>query len=698
MDPRAAEYLGTTLIHDPNDRTRRTAGRSAIPTVAVAPGRSAEPPREIPGPFRGRIEVGADRVVLVAGGLQVELCPLPASTGALSKPAPSTTTALWRPFHGQEVEIDGVQIGGTIYSALPPAPAALQPVTWASRMEAALEERFSAAARAAVTLGPGLKALGALSVRAGFRFVDGSLQREAAVVVLCPPDELDAIAAKAPHEIDGLPIEVAPAPPRLAGAESGGGNAPDRPALPGGPWDGPHGEASPEAGRRVQRQTYVPPTSQEAALDPIIAPMTITLHTSPDAGWPKLRAFFERVDRSLTVAMYDFTAPHVLKALASSMAHASGNLSLVLDPKLALTHGGGDENPKANDVKEDEVLQRLTATLGDRFVFEWAAVRATGKTTGSIFPSAYHMKVAVADSQRLWLSSGNWQSSNQPPFDPIADNVEPVEVLGLYNREWHVIAESPALARLLELYILHDLEQAKPFEVAPEAAAVPEWVEYPRGAFADAAEHARFFPPLRLRFTRDAPLKVQPALTPDNYAQVVLPLIAGARHEICFQNQYIKLATENRPEFLALVDALLEKQKDPSVSVRIILRDLPGAREVLEGLVAHGFDAESIRFQAGCHTKGILIDGEIAVVGSHNWSNDGTTLNRDASLIFHSPEVTRYFREIFEHDWEHLARRRLSSETRFGGHIGMPRRLPDESAAEAPRADFVRSTLADIDV
>jgi len=52
-----------------------------------------------------------------------------------------------------------------------------------------------------------------------------------------------------------------------------------------------------------------------------------------------------------------------------------------------------------------------------------------------------------------------------------------------------------------------------------------------------------------------------------------------------------------------------------------------------------------------CHTKGILVDSRSTLVGSHNWTNEGTTYNRDASLLFDDPEVTAYFEQVFSHDW-----------------------------------------------
>lgn len=56
------------------------------------------------------------------------------------------------------------------------------------------------------------------------------------------------------------------------------------------------------------------------------------------------------------------------------------------------------------------------------------------------------------------------------------------------------------------------------------------------------------------------------------------------------------------------------------------------------------------------HNKGILIDGNIAVVGSNNWSTDGTQYNRDASRVFHSRPIAQYYTEVFLFDWDNLSR------------------------------------------
>ena len=62
------------------------------------------------------------------------------------------------------------------------------------------------------------------------------------------------------------------------------------------------------------------------------------------------------------------------------------------------------------------------------------------------------------------------------------------------------------------------------------------------------------------------------------------------------------------------------------------------------------------------HTKGIIVDDgtdsgdQIAIVGSHNLSDDGVTVNRDASLVFNHNGIASYFEDVFTHDWENLAR------------------------------------------
>jgi phosphatidylserine/phosphatidylglycerophosphate/cardiolipin synthase-like enzyme len=63
------------------------------------------------------------------------------------------------------------------------------------------------------------------------------------------------------------------------------------------------------------------------------------------------------------------------------------------------------------------------------------------------------------------------------------------------------------------------------------------------------------------------------------------------------------------------------------VEVRFIFRNLM-TEDKLDLLTAQGFPRDAIRFQEGCHNKTIIVDDKAAMVGSHNWSNEGVAANR----------------------------------------------------------------------
>jgi phosphatidylserine/phosphatidylglycerophosphate/cardiolipin synthase-like enzyme len=161
----------------------------------------------------------------------------------------------------------------------------------------------------------------------------------------------------------------------------------------------------------------------------------------------------------------------------------------------------------------------------------------------------------------------------------------------------------------------------------------------------------RLFEPLRL----EREVRVQPLLTPDNYADGALKLIRSAKTSVWFQNQYINFRNsgEDFPEFKLLIGAL-KQQLDKKLDVRIICRDMM-TQESVDVLVALGFPRDVMRFQPACHNKTIIVDGKVVLFGSHNWSNEGVVTNRDASLICFDEEIAEYLGKVYEYDWDRLA-------------------------------------------
>jgi phospholipase D-like protein len=380
--------------------------------------------------------------------------------------------------------------------------------------------------------------------------------------------------------------------------------------------------------------------------------MGLTICVSPEAGWSELESFLAATESTLTVAMYQFTAPHIFQAIEAAVTPAGRKLELILHP---VPEKPAKSGVKANDLnEEEEVISPLEQKMKKRFEMAWATLVSKANPEG-LFASAYHIKVAVRDGTASWVSSGNWQSSNQPDVHPFADEPDklPAGFQRQYNRDYHAIIENEKLASIYEFYIKRDFElsAAQAGEAVSFAAPdlfVPEEEEEEAIAFAAPPQ---LFQPLRL----NREVSVQPLLTPDNYAQSALKLIKSAKKSVWFQNQYINFRGTNDDfaEFRLLVGALKDKI-DEGLDVRIICRDMM-KQESLDVLIALGFPKEVFRFQPACHNKTIIIDGKTVMFGSHNWSNEGVKTNRDASLIFSDPEIAAYLAEVYDYDWNKLA-------------------------------------------
>jgi hypothetical protein len=508
-----------------------------------------------------------------------------------------------------------------------------------------------------------LRKPGILAVRPGYHLEGGWPVGDPVIVALVSSKKGDAGAYGLPALIESVPVEVREASSleRLKATQPvvdsaltermrGEQRNPEFPfehsfnAAPIGVVAAAHSPSKPEI-------PYAPPSTP---LDPVTDTVTLTCHASPDAGWPTLSAFLRRVGQSLSVGMYDFTSAHILSAVESALA--GHTMSLVLDhPTL---------NPTA-DQSDEEAQQALSGDLGNRLSFAWAPVRSSPEVREWVFPTAYHIKVAVRDGQELWLSSGNWNNSNQPEDAPASDPdpARAAETFKKSDRDWHVVVAHAGLARLFETYVVNDRQAAVPtqgkFGVSPELEALAEQTVELADVNPAAAPRApaKFFAPL----TVTEPMTIQPLLTPDAgpdgaglYATKMRELISGAQQSLYMQLQYIHPSNQDGDaSFTALLDAVSARAA-AGVDVRIILSQWQNS-QWMERLQMAGLDTGLVRIQNGVHNKGFVVDHQRAVVSSQNWSGDGVLRNRDAGVIIDNATVARYFEQIFLHDWDNVA-------------------------------------------
>lgn len=469
-----------------------------------------------------------------------------------------------------------------------------------------------------------------IDIRLGYRFKRGWITDERVIVVevrqKLAPTELRAASRPAiPPQIAGVPVDVRTAalPDQLEhiGVDLSAFEERARPGL------------------------YREPPN--LSLTRVKEKMKAVFHASPDQGFPNLKAFLGRVEHTLTATMYEWVPNHISDAIEAAMNPPDSSVKMV-------TQKAGTR----------AAVEDMNSRIGGKFKHVFASVGS-----GKLIPSAYHIKVASRDGKEFWLSSGNWKDSNQANIDPAGEHSTRITPLRQHNREWHAIIANKKLATMFQKYIEFDFEEAKRVPLEEGVEAVFPDVFVPEEAFMEgleAAVTARYFLPLVL----DREIEIQPLLTPDRNSRGVrlfmdhaTKMIKKGTRTIFVENQSFNLLDDNNDEFQSFFGVLRDKQQ-AGVDVRIIFRDgrefgassAQSQQRLLERLKDFGFDTDFIRLQLHCHTKGIIVDSNEVMLGSHNLTNEGGLFNRDASLLVRDPEVAKYFEQIFLFDWETLAR------------------------------------------
>ena len=286
-----------------------------------------------------------------------------------------------------------------------------------------------------------LRQPGVLSVRPGYELTNGWLTgRRAVVVTVAKKLESPPPGQTLPDALGGIPVDVRQASPRKRQSlENPHAYAQERRLAPN------HGAVPQFADEQIFVDGAVAPVAvvhpastlpakpnlpysapPDTPLMPMHASTTIHLSASPDSGWPTLRGFLGDVSSELTVGIYDFTSHHVLETVRA--ATAGKTLQLVIDHPA--------KNPTA-DQTDEATVAALSQDLGAGLTQVWALTRMDKLADAWIYPSAYHIKVAVKDHQSMWLSSGNWNNSNQPAIDPVAVAGD-AQAARHGDRDWHV--------------------------------------------------------------------------------------------------------------------------------------------------------------------------------------------------------------------------------------------------------------------
>ncbi|TMT85967.1 phospholipase [Haloterrigena sp. H1] len=247
----------------------------------------------------------------------------------------------------------------------------------------------------------------------------------------------------------------------------------------------------------------------------------------------------------------------------------------------------------------------------------------------------HHPKYAVVDDHVL-VTTENWK---------------PAGVGGESSRGWGVRLEDEALATDLAGVFRADFEGWDTTDGAAyraNASFVDD--ENPTVASADAE-----FPTTHEPET--VPVESAELLVaPDNAEPRLQKLIDGADDELLVVQPSI--ATD-----VSLLESTLAAARR-GVDVRILLGSTWYNADENERLAADlerlaasddlplevKLVADTDRFEK-IHAKGIVIDREVAIVGSANWNENSLENNREVLVALYGEEVATYYADVFEADW-----------------------------------------------
>jgi phosphatidylserine/phosphatidylglycerophosphate/cardiolipin synthase-like enzyme len=290
-------------------------------------------------------------------------------------------------------------------------------------------------------------------------------------------------------------------------------------------------------------------------------------------------------------------------------------------------------------------------SLGIAWELESYGIDVLQFSSSSSSPYQYiHSKVAVVDSQKVWISSGNWKESSLPSD-------------GDGNRDWGAIVDSTDLATIVLERMAFD-EDASQLHVEDATYPAPDNGTY---------DPPVLYTPSSTVAAITGPINGELLTCPDDCMQGLSDFIDSADSEILLSLQYFEMDWYWGWQENPLLDSL-EDAAARGVSIRLAINqhyvdENPGIREAVNELNDWDGDVEAILMSENetvkkLHNKGVIIDGESVLISSINWGDNSILRNREMGLIIHSQEVTAPFEASFWEDWNRLD---LTTDTDIDG-------------------------------
>jgi len=352
--------------------------------------------------------------------------------------------------------------------------------------------------------------------------------------------------------------------------------------------------------------------------------VSVTAFVSPDCSNEVFTDAIDRASGTVFVNMYEFSSPSLGASLVAAKARG-------VDVRV-LIEGG----PVGGISSSEKSLVWTVNRSG-------IPVNSMVSSETEHAPYRYdHAKYVIIDNNSLLLTSENFKNSGLPPKGMSG------------NRGWGVYIQNSMLAGYFSDVFITDSGSRS---VVPYTGSAGDTEPVPGEKRTPEFRPARF-----------EGATVVPVIAPDTSYQIV-DLLDSARTSIEIEQAYIKNETPYtlNPYLLAAINASRR-----GVHVRVLLDSYwynvegPNDNDEMAALINRIGTSEHIPLEAKCidlsvsqvekiHNKGVIVDDERVLVSSINWNYNSPNFNREAGVIIEHPGVARYFREVFDDDWNPMA-------------------------------------------
>lgn len=141
-------------------------------------------------------------------------------------------------------------------------------------------------------------------------------------------------------------------------------------------------------------------------------------------------------------------------------------------------------------------------------------------------------------------------------------------------------------------------------------------------------------------------------LLDDSFIGEVIKRVRGARRSIWICAYTWQWFTNSPEKDLQQFNAAVSRLAQNGCDVRAIVHRTNDR----EKLRQNGIITRTMPDQRLMHTKAVVIDGEILILGSHNLTTRGTKENYECSLLIQNTGAVDHFVEYFEKMWHNYAK------------------------------------------